>query len=279
MPKLFVDKKITINAPAPKVWNALTKRENTDAWAREFSSGGPQFHLESAWELGAPVLWKGEDGNTVVKGTVTALEPNKLLRFTVFDVRHADAPQLTEDDGITCELKKAKGKTTLRVLQGDFSAMEEGEKYRNLSAEIWDRVLPKIKEIAEAPAEEKERTCGKGLAESAALPAKLGEVIASVAENLEIHLDTLDRNDERSKHEYDAYEKLALEHREIALRLTAVADAMVGFWDLPMGHHDPAAMADPKVMQAFEKLIRLERDLVSLLERRAEDHKALLAGK
>jgi uncharacterized protein YndB with AHSA1/START domain len=279
MAKLFVDKRITINAPAPKVWNALTQRENTDAWAHEFSSGGPQFHLESAWELGAPVLWKGEDGNTVVKGSVTALEPNKLLRFTVFDLRQGDAPQLAEDDGITYELKKAKGKTTLRVLQGDFAAMEQGEKYRNLSSEIWDRVLPKIKEIAESPAEEKERTCGKGLAENAALPAKLAEVLAAVAENLEVHRETLDINDARSKQEHEAYEKLAREHREIALRVTALADAMVGYWDLPMGHHDPQAMADPKVMQAFEKLIGLEQDLMGLLKRRAEDHEALLAGK
>jgi hypothetical protein len=26
--------------------------------------------------------------------------------------------------------------------------MAEGEKYRNLSTEIWDRVLPKVKELA-----------------------------------------------------------------------------------------------------------------------------------
>ena len=41
------------------------------------------------------------------------------------------------------------GKTTLRLLQGDFSVMTEGEKYQRLSAEVWDRVLPKIKALAE----------------------------------------------------------------------------------------------------------------------------------
>jgi uncharacterized protein YndB with AHSA1/START domain len=56
MPKVFVEKSIEINAPASKVWEALTKREQTDTWAVEFSSGGPQFHIESDWKLGSPVL-------------------------------------------------------------------------------------------------------------------------------------------------------------------------------------------------------------------------------
>ena len=84
----------------------------------------------------------------IVEGNVTALEPNKFLRFTVFDVR-GEKPPVTEEDGITYELTEHTGKTTLRLLQGDFSAMPEGEKYHRLSAEVWDRVLPKVKELAE----------------------------------------------------------------------------------------------------------------------------------
>jgi len=141
MPKLFVEKKIEINAPASTVWDVLTSREKTGEWAAEFL-GGAEFHIESEWKLGSPVLWKGQDGNVIVEGNVTALEPKKLLRFTVFDVRG-------EKDGITYELTEHTGKTTLQLLQSDFSAMEEGEKYRRLSAEVWYRVLPKVKEMAE----------------------------------------------------------------------------------------------------------------------------------
>jgi hypothetical protein len=32
---------------------------------------------------------------------------------------------------------------------GDFSGMTDGEKYRDLSADIWDKVLPKVKELTE----------------------------------------------------------------------------------------------------------------------------------
>ena len=56
---------------------------------------------------------------------------------------------VNEEDGITFELVEENGMTTLHILQGDFSPMEDGEKYRDASAEIWDKVLPKIKEMAE----------------------------------------------------------------------------------------------------------------------------------
>ncbi len=149
MTKLFVDKKIDINATASKVWDAITKRENSDQWAIEFSSGGPQFHIESDWKLGNAVYWKGEDGVVNVEGIVTAHEQNKFLRFTVFDVRSLQKIDANEEDGITFELAEENGKTTLHILQGDFSPMEDGKKYRDFSAEIWDKVLPKIKELAE----------------------------------------------------------------------------------------------------------------------------------
>ena len=147
MEKLLVEKTIEINAPASKVWNALTEREYTDQWALEFT-GGAEFHIESDWNPGSPVLWTGQDGSVIVQGNVTALESQKLLRFTAFDVRE-EKPPVTDEDGITYELTEQNGKTLLRISQGDFSAMAEGEKYRNFSAEIWDRVLPKVKELAE----------------------------------------------------------------------------------------------------------------------------------
>jgi uncharacterized protein YndB with AHSA1/START domain len=149
MSKLFVDKTIEINVPASNVWDVLTISEYNSQWALEFSSGGPQFHIESTWELGSPVLWKGQDGTVIVEGNVTALEQNELLRFTVFDVRFEDRALVTEEDGITFKMSEDNGKTMLHVLQGDFSVMTDGEKYRDASAEIWDKVLPRVKEMAE----------------------------------------------------------------------------------------------------------------------------------
>src|SRR5512138_2370762 len=84
MAKLFVDKTVEIDALPFKVWDVLTKPEYTAQWAPEFERGAP-FRIESDWHIGAPVLWKDEDNQTVIQGKVTRLEPEKLLRFTVSD--------------------------------------------------------------------------------------------------------------------------------------------------------------------------------------------------
>jgi len=150
MTKLFVDKIISIQTEASKVWDAITLSKNTSQWAIEFSSGGPELHIESTWELGSPVLWKGQDGSVIVEGNVTAVEPHRLLRFTVFDVHSAERPEVSEEDGITFKLTEENGVTMLQIMQGDFSVMTKGEFYRDASAEIWNKVLPKIKELAES---------------------------------------------------------------------------------------------------------------------------------
>ncbi len=152
MPPLFVDKTIEIDALPFKVWDVLTKPEYTSQWAPEFEGGGP-FRIESDWRIGAPVLWKDEDNVPLVEGRVTRLEPEKFLRFTVSDVRMAQDPPVSEEDGITFELTRKDGQTVLHVRQGDFSSMSEGEKYWQMSDELWERVLPKIKRLAEAPDE------------------------------------------------------------------------------------------------------------------------------
>lgn len=149
MEKIFVNKAVKVKAPASKVWNVLTKREHNDKWALEFSSGGPQFHIESDWKLGNPVLWKGQDDSVIVEGNVTAVEPNKFLRFTVRDVRMKEKVLVAKEDGITFDLTEQDGITILHVSQGDFAAIPEGKKYARLTSETWDRVLPKIKELAE----------------------------------------------------------------------------------------------------------------------------------
>jgi uncharacterized protein YndB with AHSA1/START domain len=147
MSELFVVKTIEIKAPIAKVWDVLTRREQTGKWASEFTGGAP-FYIESEWKLGSPVLWKDQNGTVIVEGTVTALEQHTLLRFTVFDVR-GEKPPVTEEDGITYRLREQDGKTTLQVLQGDFSTMADAEKYHRMSEEIWERVLPKVKALAE----------------------------------------------------------------------------------------------------------------------------------
>lgn len=126
------------------------------------------------------------------------------------------------------------------------------------------------KSVAEQP------TCGRGLAENSVLPAKLGEVIAAMAENLEVHMKALDLNDVNSKQEYEAYKDLVREQREIASRLAAAAKEMAGYRDLPMGRHDESAMTHLRVREVFEKFVHRKQELLAMLEQTAEQDEQLL---
>ena len=120
-------------------------------------------------------------------------------------------------------------------------------------------------------------TCGKGLAASAALPAKIAELTTAVAEILERHMKALDLTDENSRREHALYDRLAREHRDAAAALADTAGRMAAAHDLPMGAHDMAAMADPAMATAFERFVRLEEELHQLLHSRLEEDRTMLA--
>lgn len=121
-----------------------------------------------------------------------------------------------------------------------------------------------------------QQTCGKGLAEHSALTASLGELVASTARVLEIHMKALDLTDENSKREYDAYRELAAAHRRIAGELADTAHRMAGYRTLPMGRHDMAAMMAPAPRHAFAGFVEHEESLVALLQTRLAQDKGML---
>lgn len=148
MTKLFVDKSVEIHASVQRVWDILTSPVLTVEWASEFTRGGPKLHLESDWTVGSRVTWKDKRGRVMVDGNVTAAVPQSLLRYTVFDVE-GPKPAIDPEDGIEFKLTERDGNTVLWVAQGDFSKMPDGAKYRDLSADIWERALARIKRMAE----------------------------------------------------------------------------------------------------------------------------------
>jgi hypothetical protein len=119
-------------------------------------------------------------------------------------------------------------------------------------------------------------TCGQGLAEHSLLPAKLGELIACVAEVLEAHTKALVSSDETTEKERGVYLNLVGEHRRIAALLGATGEEMAGYRDLPMGEHDPKAMSSPRPVEAFRSLVKAEEDLLTLLQKRVEEDRRML---
>ncbi|HJR63643.1 MAG TPA: hypothetical protein VJ803_08055 [Gemmatimonadaceae bacterium] len=119
-------------------------------------------------------------------------------------------------------------------------------------------------------------TCGKGLAANAALPAKTGALITSIAEVLVVHMRALDLTDERSREEYRAYEHLATALRLAGRQLSAIGDEMTGYRDLPMGRHDMTSMTVPAVRDSFREFIEREQELLVLLQGRIAEDQHLL---
>jgi hypothetical protein len=119
-------------------------------------------------------------------------------------------------------------------------------------------------------------TCGKGLADYSVLPETLGKLTAAAAEILEVHMKALDRTDKNAQAEYAAYLNLVKEHRAIATQLLATAQRMSGHRDLPMGRHDVKAMSSPRALEVFERFVKLEDELVTLLRNRLEQDRKML---
>jgi uncharacterized protein YndB with AHSA1/START domain len=147
--RLRVAKSIAIDASAEQVWRVLTSPELTSQWAVEFGASGP---IESTWRLGSPVLWRNAQGEVYVFGRVTALEPGKLLAFTVCSTQAEMRPTSGRDEdeiAQTYTLSSRGARTVLTATHGDFAQLAGGEQIFPRVVELWDRLLPKIQELAE----------------------------------------------------------------------------------------------------------------------------------
>jgi len=126
--------------------------------------------------------------------------------------------------------------------------------------------------------DEEEATCGRGLAQSEAVPAGLAAVATGLAQNLEIHTRALDAGDAAAVRERDVYERIARSLRSAAADLEAAAAEMAAAVDLPMAAHDLDAITTPDVLDAFARYVAAGDDLRRLLDARHEDDEAILTA-
>ena len=120
-------------------------------------------------------------------------------------------------------------------------------------------------------------TCGKGLAASAGLPAKLGELMGATAEVLEWHTRALDLSEPAGRQENEAYQGLVRRHREVAEKLRGLAEEMRGYRDMPMASHDMAVMQDPKGQgEAFGRVVGIQRELMEMLGEKVKEGEKML---
>jgi uncharacterized protein YndB with AHSA1/START domain len=141
---LIVKNTISINAPAGRVWNALTNPVETKKY---------MFGCEalSDWKEGSPLIWKGNFNGVelvAVKGTILKIRPGSYLEYTVIDPNNPKIPDLPENYlTVTCELVEQDGITALTTTQGDYNTVAEGaDRYKHtIDGGGWDPILQAIK--------------------------------------------------------------------------------------------------------------------------------------
>jgi uncharacterized protein YndB with AHSA1/START domain len=141
MKNKFVGKaSITINAPATKVWEALTKPEII----KQYFFG---TNTKSTWKPGSPITFSGEwQGKKYSdKGTVLDIVPNKILKYSYWSSMSGIEDKPENYVIITNELFENDGKTNLHIIQENIP----DEKTKEHSEGNWKIVLEGLKNVVE----------------------------------------------------------------------------------------------------------------------------------
>ena len=137
---LIARSSIVIDAPASKVWHALT----TPSSVKQYMFG---TEMKSDWKEGSPVTWKGEwQGRSYEdKGVIKQFKPNQALQYTHFSPL-AGLPDKPENyHTVTIQLSPEGDKTRVSLTQDNNSTEEE----RSHSEKNWEMMLGGLKKFVE----------------------------------------------------------------------------------------------------------------------------------
>lgn len=138
--QLKLSETIHIEAPAAKVWAAITDKVKI----REYFFG---TDVTSDWKVGSPVIWSGEwkGERYEEKGSVLAVEKDRQLSFTYLSSGKEDKPE--NYAVIVYKLESnGNGATKFTVFQENF----ENQEACDHSKENWRVVLNGLKKVAES---------------------------------------------------------------------------------------------------------------------------------
>ena len=134
MNKPVITKTIEINASPKKVWRVFTDPKVTRQMGGEYVS---------EWKAGSSFGWKGKDSSLYTNGVILELEPEKLLKHNLFDLK--DKSRLLSV--ITYEFTKNEDGTILSAREEiNYEITDCLLKEAN---EGWDAALQLVKYVAE----------------------------------------------------------------------------------------------------------------------------------
>lgn len=138
---LLIKSEIQISAPASRVWASITEAEYTSQY---------MFGCAVASEFTVGSLITYTDATRIqVTGHVQGIEPGKMLQHTVFDPEMG-LPDIPENYlFVRYELEDQGQATLLKVVQGDYAVVADGQKRYEDSLKGWPYILNAIKELLE----------------------------------------------------------------------------------------------------------------------------------
>jgi uncharacterized protein YndB with AHSA1/START domain len=131
---------IEIEAPAGKVWSALTDPEQI----KQYMFGS---QVVTDWKPGSPIVWKGEyDGKTYEdKGEIVEIEAERRLRVTHFSPLSGQEDVPENYHTLVYELAEGGGRTRVSLSQ-DNNPSEEAAAHSRAN---WEKMLAGLKQVVE----------------------------------------------------------------------------------------------------------------------------------
>ncbi len=131
---------ITINAPAAKVWDAITKPAERKKWFFGVDT-------KTDWKVGSPIVHRGEwQGKPYEdKGMIKAFEPGKRLVHTHWSSMSGTADKPENYETVTYTLHDKGGATEVAIAEDNIATDEQ----REMSAKVWASALKELKKVAE----------------------------------------------------------------------------------------------------------------------------------
>lgn len=131
---------ITINAPAAKVWDALTKPEMIKQWFFGVDT-------KTDWKVGSPIVHTGEyQGKPYEdKGKIVKFEPKRVLEHSHWSSMSGlpDKPENYQD--VTYSLSERGSGTELTITEVNLP----NEQAKAVSEKSWKGVLDSLKKLLE----------------------------------------------------------------------------------------------------------------------------------
>ena len=144
--KIIAKASANINAPASKVWEALTKPQ----LIKQYFFG---TEASSDWKAGSPITFKGnwEGKSYEDKGTILNVQPNKLIKYNYWSSMSGIEDKPENYVNITYELSEDinDNNTKLTITQDNIP----DEKMKAHSEQNWKIVLDNLKKLMEKHAD------------------------------------------------------------------------------------------------------------------------------